>query len=201
MDLSKLPKLSNTPTPPPAAATEAQSAPAPIAPEQRVAPAIADGGIGGVVWFNVVIAILLLFLGRDFARYGFARLRGQPYHTGVTWQVGDKAGTEVDYPDLQPYVMLTDAGLLFFGLAVLVEAALLAKFQLGRGVPRAVVMAAIALTAASTAFNLYVSARLMMDGTLPLFSGLAVAFGGYMIASEWQLLRPTTRPVKHIMGQ
>jgi len=59
------------------------------------------------------------------------------------------------------------------------------------------VTVALLITIAATAFNLFVSIKLLTANTMPLWSLLAVAFGGYIAVFEWRLLqqlRPAPRP-------
>jgi hypothetical protein len=185
MDLSKLPKLSDSSQAPQPAAP----APDPATSESRPVdyggyrPA-APSGIGADIWFNVIVAIILLFLGRSFFSWSVAKMTGQTFHTNVNWTEGPNAGSEVAYFDLQGFTAWTDAGMFLFGLAVLFEAMVVSIAQLKPSGPaRALVYFALLLTVLCTAINLFVSIKLMSTGILPLMSGLAVAFGGYMIVS------------------
>src|SRR3954463_11785984 len=101
MDLSKLPRLSNTGTPPPPDVTE-QLAGAPRA----VLPAVerdpdAFVGTGADMWLSGAVGVLFLLLGLSFGKSLVARLTGGTYHTGVNWVAGPKAGQEVTYPELE----------------------------------------------------------------------------------------------------
>jgi hypothetical protein len=185
MDMSKLPNLSNTPQP------AENELPRHDPPSHRpdYEPQRDNPGMGAEVWLSFVIGTLLMLLGRSFASYLVARVTGQPYHTNTTWQAGPLAGQEVNYWDLMGFTALTDSGLFLFGLAMVLEGvALLFAFSKMRGkVP--VVSIALFLACLATAYNFYVAARLLGIGIIPLFSGLAVAFGGYMAIYLWKLLR------------
>jgi hypothetical protein len=189
MDLSKLPKLSDSsqsqPPPPPMAETApmAETTSQEVRPAARYRPA-PSSGVSGDVWFNVVVGMILLFLGRNFLFWAMATLTGQPFHTHVNWTDGPNNGQEVSYFDLQGFTALTETGMFLFGVAILFEAAVVALEQIKPSGPaRALVMLALGLTVLCTLFNLFVSIRLMSVGVVPLMSGLAVAFGGYMIVS------------------
>jgi len=104
--------------------------------------------------------------------------------------LGPKVGTPVSYPELQGYVMYTEASMFFFGLALLFEAAMLwvihsprAKFK------RLMIMLALLVAFTATALNLIVALMLLTTGILPLLPLLAVAFGGYIVMHEWRLLQ------------
>ena len=197
MDLSKLPKLSKTgeaqPSAstdvPPADATPQAPSPIPIGYARAIPPAI-----GADAWFNTIIGLLCLFLGRMFGSYLIARATGHPFHTGVEWQTGDQAGQEVAYPDLDGHQMLVDAGIFFFGLAVLLEVIVKAMIGLRFRVPRIAPAIVLMLAIITTAVNCVAAFKLMSDGTVPLMSGLSAAFGGYIVFDAWQVLatKPTS---------
>lgn len=183
MDLSKLPKLSETPAPP-----------EPISPAPSQTPArntlpIDDGMVGAEVWLSAIIGLVFLLLGRNFALYLFSLITHRPYHTAVNWTSGAHAGEEVAYPDLVGYVMYTDASMFLFGLALLFEAIILAAVHSRIRSKKPLVLIALLVAVVATALNLIVALMLFSAGILPLFSLLAVAFGGYIVAHEWRMLQ------------
>ncbi len=197
MDLSKLPRLSDsasqTPPPPP----QSEVPPAPPQPVTYSQPGTyhQPHGISPDIWFNTVVGIILLFVGRSFASWLIATLTGQTFHTGVEWTQASGNSGEVPYFQLQGYTAWTDAGLFIFGVVVLLEALCLALYQTRPAGPsRALVLAALALTVLCTALNLVLCIVLMSHGVFPLFSALAVAFGGYIISTLRFILRPFTPP-------
>src|SRR5579862_4123887 len=99
MDLSKLPKLSKTDSPPPQA--KEGPGPGPQSGDPRDSdPGIQPLGIGAEIWFMSIIGILLIAWGHKIISYEWATMRHQPYHTGTTWMSGDKQDQEVTYPEL-----------------------------------------------------------------------------------------------------
>ena len=184
MDINKLPRLSET-------ARHAEAPPpqqhppdeVPRQPMERVAP-----GIGAEVWISLIIGVILMMVGQSFARYAIARLSGNEFHTRVNWTSGPKAGQEVDYWDLQGYTAWTDTAIFLFGLAMVLEAAMLAVVYSRSGGKIPLTMLALIVTILATALNLWVCFLLFGAGILPLMSGLAVAFGGYIAMYEWRLL-------------
>ena len=197
MDISKLPKFSKrSETDNPAIPENVSSQPDPASPplDYRI-PAHYSEGIGADVWFTTVIAVLLLFFGRTFGSYLLARATGHSFHTNVFWTDGERNGQEVSYPDLEGRQMLSDAGVFFFGLILLLDAGIKVCYGLNLRLPRALRLSAFLLAVASTAFNLFVSLRLMADGTLPLLSGLAVAFGGYIVFDMWRIAKSDLQPL------
>jgi len=234
MDLSKLPRLSKTETPPgdptatdatagpidpaqlpPAPATPVAAANfcancgAPLRPGARFCdscgvqlagpshnPGYAGSysagvtpGIGAEVWVSAIIGLVLMLLGRSFAGWAIATMTGRTYNTGATWTDGNLAGQPVAYWDLEGFVAWNDSALFLFGLAMALEALVLAlvftKFR--AKVP--LILVALGITLLATGYNLFVSAKLLTANTIPLMSMLAVAFGGYIAVYEWRLLQ------------
>jgi hypothetical protein len=181
VDLSKLPKLSQTQQTPPESNVPP---PAPVAPFPMAGP-----GIGADVWFNTVIGLLVLYLGKTFGAYLWARLTGQTFHTGIQWTSGDQAGQEVPYSQVQGYAMLSDASLFFFGMVILMEAMVKAWFGIAGRAPRVVVMFALALAVATLGLNLFVCFKVLTSGAVPIISGLAVAYAGYIVMDLRIILR------------
>jgi hypothetical protein len=199
MDVSKLPKLSNTQEQvrqEQAAATDAPQPPAPVLPraDSKVVPYQSGhepvtAGVGAEVWLSIILGLIFILIGKNFAAYSFAKLTGRTYHTGVNWVAGPNAGQEVAYPDLQGFVMLNDSAMLLFGLTLLLEAAVMAAMATRFAYKRALVTAALVLAVAATAFNLYAVVRLFSANVMPLISLLAAGFGGYIAAYQWRLLQ------------
>lgn len=152
-----------------------------------------QGTLGADVWVSVIIGLLMIFMGINFGKFLIARVSGQPYHTGVNWTEGplaNSANPEVAYFDLQGFTAWTDMGVFLFGLVLLLEAGARAMMAIRPGgASRLVLMAAIGLTFATVLLNGFVCFRLMSNQITPLISGLAVAFGGWILVDEWRMLR------------
>src|ERR1041385_5647802 len=98
MDMSKLPRLSNTqeqsqtvtPSNDPRMEDQQQS------PPQRPLP-FAPQKIGGgaEVWLSAIIGFVFVLLGKNFAIYLLTKMTGQSYHTNVNWTSGPLEGQEV----------------------------------------------------------------------------------------------------------
>ena len=118
MDLSKLPKLSESPPPPPV-----QPDPAPVRPTYS-ASSRAEMGID--IWLSLIIGLVLIFLGINFGSYLKCKLTGQPYVTGWTWpNTGPKANQPVEYFDLQGGTAYGEMGYFLMGAALMVDGAVL----------------------------------------------------------------------------
>jgi hypothetical protein len=196
MDMSKLPRLSQT---------NKDDAPEPVAGQPGVAPppppradtveyARRDPGeydrgysVGAEVWISVIFAIVYMFIGFNFARYMAAKVTGGTYHTNVNWTAGEKAGQEVDYYDLQGGTAHSDSAMFLFGLALLLEAIAMLIAHSGAPAKKFFVGFALFVTLLATAYNLFVIVKLFGMGITPLMSVIAVAIGGYMATYQWRL--------------
>ena len=212
MDVSKLPKLSDTRG---ASGAANPSAADPVPAEPLVAeplPGRASGvayaglttprrqGVGAGVWISTVVGLLFLSIGFPFAKFAVAKLAHRPFDTGYVWPDDDpngRAGQPVAYFDLQGYTAWTDMGMFLFGLTLMLEAASMAAVTLRPGtVSRGLLVGAMGLTAVTVLLNLYVCILVQGSGTTPLLSGLAVAFGGWVLYDEWQTLRSTSETAR-----
>jgi hypothetical protein len=153
--------------------------------------------LGAEVWISAILGIVFMLMGKAFGLYLFAKLTGRAYHTGWEWPQGHPlAGQEVPYPELQGFVMLTDASLFLFGLALAFEALVLVASASSRGLRRPLIMLAFAVTVIAVAFNLYACGKLLSNGITPIISLLATAFGVYIGMYEWALLKASSPPVR-----
>lgn len=200
MDLSKLPKLSDSQSqvpPPVAIPVEPENTPANARPDYRPGDRQPGPGIGvGVdIWISVIIGLLLLMMGARFGKWAVATLRHQPYHTEVNWTDGPKTGSEVSYFELEGFTALSEMGIFLFGAMLLAEAA--AKFLTvikPGNISRAFLMFATLLTLAAVLLNIYAAYKLFTINTIPFLSGLAVAFGGWILLDEITTLQRTAAP-------
>jgi hypothetical protein len=79
MDLSKLPKLSDTKS----QVRPDADRPTPTEPSPQQVIIYRQPTAGADIWISLIIGIILCFLGGTFARYAIATLTHQPFHTGV----------------------------------------------------------------------------------------------------------------------
>ncbi len=215
MDISKLPRLSQTQDVAEKPATQAGESEAKAATVvcphcrgvmpanskfcndcgARLGSAVADPGtmpdvgMGGEAWLSAIIGLVFIFLGRTFGAFLIAKLTGHAFHTEVLWPSGENAGSEVDYFSLQGFQAISDMGIFLFGVVLLLEALVLTVQSMsGRRRP-ILLMAAVGVTFFTTVFNIYVVVKLMSVGVTPLVSLLAIAFGGYIGFIEWKMLQ------------
>ena len=192
MDLSKLKPMSQTPPAPPPieASIEMNSAP-PIQnyvnPSTKMAPPTDDFGLVSI-WISGVMAVICLFLGQRFGSWLISYIQNQPFHTNVTWQSGELAGTEVAYFDLSNYTAMTEAGLLLLGIVLLIDVALMLLAR--RGMMSSVLISiALVLILVTTVFNIYVTMLVYKSGVLPLFSLMAVLTAGIVFFGHLDSLK------------
>src|SRR5439155_5524966 len=93
------------------------------------------------------------------------------------------------YSELEGFVFYNESAMFAFGLALVFEAAVLAIINRNIPLKRPLISLAMLVAALATVYNLIVALMLFTTGTLPLFSLLAVAFGGYIVVLEWRMLQ------------
>jgi hypothetical protein len=240
MDLSKLPRMSHTSSPPPP--DPAETAPQPVPPEAgfpviipptaseaapvhcnrcgapnpagsrfcsgcggelRAPAAVTFGagtmdspGVGAEVWLSAILGVILMLVGMSFAKWALVTTTGGTYDTGLTWgaPVPDQPnqhaeGSPIGYWELSGFSALQDMAIFLFGLAMVLEAAVLFVVHSRIRGKRPLLFFALAITLIATALNLVVAGKLFGVGVLPFLSLLCVGFGGYIAAYEWKLLK------------
>ena len=148
---------------------------------------------GGEIWFNVVVGIIFMLLGRGFGGYAIAKITHQPHHTGQEWREGPKAGQEVDYPDLEGNVFASESAMFLFGLAVAIDAGLRVLIYRGTSMSRPLAYLALGIIVAATLYNLYVVGVLLKGNITPFISLMAVALGGYVAFQQWATIKILNR--------
>jgi hypothetical protein len=182
MDLSKLPKLSQTPSPPVDTDTVPQpskSPPAIINYERRgqEASPLAE------VWISIVIGLILLVMYPTMIKYVSSRL------FGTAFAPFELDGTVIPYPKVYPQFW-SDLCITAFAFVLILEGVALAMLR-----KRWIVMFAFGLTITTTLLNVgFVLATFATYGP-PIVSLLASAFGGYIAIYQWRLLRSLMVPM------
>ncbi len=195
MDMSKLPRLSNTHENAPAPSADPAEGESSEVPTARPAQQIGHGSaFGAEVWLSVVLGIIFMLVGGNFGIYFADRAMNRPFHTHVEWSPGTPlAGQEVAYPDLQGFVMLTDASFFLFGLALFFDGIVLMVSAASSRFHKPMIYLGLAITAVAVAFNVYACGKLMSNGITPLISLLATAFGVYIGIHQWTMLKSASR--------
>ena len=226
MDVSKLPKLSDSRaaagaaapvvaqgtdgdlTATTAAAEATPAAPVPVEATVRyrepTTVTVRPPALGADVWISTVLGLLFVFLGMTFAKFVVAKLTHHAFDTGYVWPDDDtsgRAGQPVAYFDLQGYSAWTDMGVFLFGLTLLFEAASKAAVVLRPSTAsRGLLGLAILLTLATVALNVVAAGLLLHYGVTPILSGLAVAFGGWILFDEWSTLQASRAAARQAAG-
>ena len=177
MDISKLPRMSETakhaPSPPPpvdqASAQATRPEPAPVAYEEPDA--------GPAIWISIAIGIILLLMYPRFLQWVSSELFGTHFNPFVK-----PDGTVVPYTQVPEF--WADLGPTLFGVVLILEGMALALVR-----RRAVLWLAFTLTVLATAYNFgYLVASYAKYG-LAIISAMAVVFGVYIAMYQWKLLR------------
>jgi hypothetical protein len=175
MDLSKLPKFSESPAPPPNAPAD----------PQRVRPQHLDYGGGeqrtfgfAEAWMSIALGVIMLILSPRLLQYLMS-----PTSFSQKWTFSAPDGSPLDYT--KTVFFWGDVALVMFALVLIVEGLVLA---FGRRVGP--IAFALGLTVLATLINLVYVIGMIVGGYGPqIFSMLAVAFGVYITYFEWTLLK------------
>lgn len=197
MDLSKLPKLSGNreadkpqeSIPQNVASETPKSAGARPEPIPYEAQAIEPPAPGPDAFLSLAIGAVLMMIGRGFAEWLIATLRGITYDTGVNWQVGPKAGQAVMYWDLEGFTALSETTVFLFGVALVIEGAVLITARAMPGMWRKMLFGSFLLTVLAAAANaLAIVVMLVKDGPTPIWATLLAGLGAYSAWQQWRLL-------------
>jgi hypothetical protein len=172
MDMSKLPRLSETQRQQQA---EAAAADAPMPEPMRAAAPVPAERVGPDAWISIAIGVLLLLMNSRLWQYFLFRSR-------FTWTFQDPQGNPLEYP--QTVFFWGDLAMVSFAIVLIVEGLVLALAR-----RPAMIAAAMALTVVATLLNLgYVVTMLGTGYGLQFMSALAVAFGVYIAMNQWRML-------------
>ena len=166
MDLSKLPKLSQTPKPPEENPTEPNEPTARTSGDPRAARMMA----GPEAWIGLAIGLILLLMQQRFLSFIFRRDM-LPFL--------DEKGQPIAYA--QTVFFINDLGLAVFGMALMLDGVLLLAAK------RWAVAVGLIVTLAACVLNLYTVVRLYSGYGLQVLPALAVAFGVYTAMFQWKV--------------
>ena len=172
MDLSKLPKLSETPKPPD------PQPPASDPPPQRQNDYVPEPtSVGLEAWLSIAVGAFLLLMYPRFLQWLSHRVLGTSFNPFL-----DSAGNIVPYSQVPAF--WADLGPVLFGVVLILEGLVMAFIR-----RPALVMIVLTLTALATFYNLvYLVMSYGRYGLAPI-SFLAVAFGFYICMYQWKYLR------------
>ena len=192
MDLSKLPKMSDTrkaeaqrQTQPqaqidPAAAPDAASGP-PILPYASGRVVSVDAGPSG--WISLIVGILLILFWPRLWQWIAHKLFGSDFAPFI-----DAAGNTVSY--LSTTAFWSDLAIALYAVSLVLDGVVLIWISRSR----LALWAALFVLALAILFNLGYFIYSMAQGLgLPMISVLAVIFGIFMCHQQWQVLKGPKR--------
>ena len=193
MDLSKLPKLSETPAvpvdPTPSAVWVEKAVPV-----TQSGSTVHNSTIGAEAWISIGIGLLLLLLTPHTLAYFSSKIfhtpfqpypdPTRPYPAKCDFILYDN-GTKEYYRDRLEF--WSDLAITAFAVILLLDGAVIARAR--RPKP---VLIIFCVTVAATAGNLFYLIQTMSSG-LPIISACAVIFGGYIAIYQWNLFKTIRR--------
>jgi hypothetical protein len=194
MDMSKLPRMSQTPPPPPdvdpdpVAAGTGASAPSPHAMQSpyrqeqsyaaEPAPSFAEA------WISMAIGLILLFIYPYTWQWLLSKISSyKPPFLPIT-QFNPQTGLTTEIPYAQSDFFFSHICVFAFALVLILDGLILFTRR------PALLMFAFAFTVVTAAMNFLCVANETLHGrAFPLVSGLAFAFGVYIAIFQWKLLQ------------
>jgi hypothetical protein len=199
MDISKLPRMSETskhapppppPPPPPTTTTTPQQPASPVVNANQTQHEPRDGipparyaydnipSSGAEAWISIAVGVILTLMAPRIWQYTLSQLFG----TSFTWTFSDAAGNPLPYT--KSVFFWGDLAMALFAVVLVVEGV-----ALGFARRRVLVAIALVLTVLTTLFNLGYIAWMMQGGYgLQIMSALAVAFGVYIAIYQKRML-------------
>jgi len=166
MDLSKLPKLGES---------SKQTSSAPSTPPAEVPPPPReDPAAGPEIFINVIIGLILVYMGWPIFDYLISIATGRPFKYPVT----DAAGNALRYPNTVFFWM--NMGVALFGVALILYG------LLGRSASRAVSAVVLLLLALAAAVCTYATIASLSVIGLQLLPALCAAFAVYLAMYQWR---------------
>lgn len=191
MDLSKLPRMSNTPPKPGRdEPTPASEAAANSLDYGQRGPANDALYIGAEIWLMTIMGVVLIVLGHSLVGYSIARLTHHHYATGVQWSSGDREGQDVDYPELMSGGVVggqlyTDLAFVLLGVALIIDAIGRAGVSLRWRIGKPILAVGMIITVVMIMLNLYFAGVYLKNNSIPFVSLLAIALGGYLLLFQF----------------
>jgi hypothetical protein len=172
MDISKLPKLSQSEAPPPEPVT-------PVANQQiTCAPARPEGNSLAEAWVSIAIGVILLLCFPRLLQFVSSKI----LHTSFGYTFTDTNGSSITYG--QTVFFWSDVATTAFAVVLIVDGILMVRAR-----RPAVLLAVFALTALTTLANVVYIATTYQNYGLPIVSALAVVFGGYIAMTQWAMYK------------
>ena len=182
MDLSKLPKFSETKPPAPDPAAPAAEEPQALPVDYGSVQPKIQSGWGPEAWISVGLGLILLLVFPHFTQW----LLYAVFHTkppGFLPITDSNTGAQIPYP--QSVFFMSDLCIALFGYALIIEGIVLLLARRAGAV-----LFAFVITSAAVLLNLYYLIASFSSGEgFALVSGVAVLVGGYMAMYQWRLMQ------------
>ena len=178
MDVSKLPRLSETKPVQGSPENAPVPAPAEAPPAGPRLSTLETPRAGAEAWISIAIGLILIFMCPRPLQYLFTR--GHP--ETFTWTFTDANGDPMDYT--RTAFFLPDVGVVAFGFILMLDGLLLVFAR-----SRSFVWVTLGLTFIVTALNLLALVTSMNQIGFQILPALAIAFGVYMMAFQWRLVQ------------
>ena len=184
MDMSKLPRMSQTPPPPPEVAD-------PLADAGRAAPGVAPAPQSAYrqelgyasepaaslaeAWISIAIGLILMFVSTA------GRFLEYLTSSNFSWNFTDPSGAPLPYR--QTVFFWGDVAIFAFALLLIIDGILVFTRK------PVLVGIAFGFTVITVLMNFIYLVRMMNGYGFQLWSALAVAFGVYIAIFQWKLLQ------------
>ena len=194
MDMSKLPKFSQTPPTPPSQAGDQEAGMPTASVHAARAMSVAPPGNGAEAWISIGVGILLLIFVPNALGYFSSKLfhtKFEPYPDPTRpfpakcdfvinlYPDGTKA--TVYYRDMPEF--WSDVAVTAFAFTLLLDGIVMVRAR--KPLP---VLIVLCITVAATVGNLIYLVE-NMSGGVPIISALAVLFGGYIAMYQWSFYK------------
>jgi hypothetical protein len=185
MDMSKLPRMSQTPAPPPPLDETAPAPPTDQARPTRAVPVhereyVYEPSTGPLAeaWISLAIGVILLLM--FFRPIEYLLTSKQSFEQKYSFSAGD--GSPLTYP--QTVFFFGDIAIVSFAFVLIFDGLILFTRK-----PK-LIAAALCFTVIAVLLNLAYVVRMMSGGYgLEFASALAVAFGIYVAIFQWKMLQ------------
>jgi hypothetical protein len=186
MDMSKLPRMSQTPPPPPDAtpepsadegrATRGVAAEHPQRAYRQEVDYAAEPAVSlAEAWISIAIGLILMFVSTA------GRFLEYLTSSNFSWNFTDPTGAPLPYR--QTVFFWGDVAIFAFSLLLIVDGLILFTRK------PALVTIALAFTIITVLMNFIYVVRMMNGYGFQLWSAIAVAFGVYIAIFQWRLLQ------------
>ncbi len=181
MDMSKLPRMSQTPPPPPEVAPDAML-PSPVyePADLRHEPAPSYGE----AWISLAVGGILMLMSPYTLQWLVSLVSSyKPPFLPIT-SLDSSTGLTVEVPYVESIFFFDHLCVFAFAVVLMIDGLVLLTRRVS------LITFAFALTIVATLMNfIYVVSSTMRGGGLPFTSALAVAFGVYIAIYQWNLLK------------